>query len=143
MDLKETPVGKLSNQPKPRPRGIPNLGRKIFASTFWTILFGGMGYVLFSYTKDMGTEQSRKRRELERMQGTADKTPGKQQLIMDTLLGQGPASLSELREITTKKRYKIAEENATYAVQTEEKSKDLDENLKSESVDKPKEVKIN
>ena len=122
MDLKETPTG----GEKPKPPRIPNLGRRIFASTFWMIVFGGMGYLSYSFTKDMGTERNRKRVELEKIQGRGDQTPGKQQMIVDTLLGQGPASLSELRKKTTEKRYKIADDNTVYAIPVEEKNSNLD-----------------
>ena len=101
---------------------IPNLGRRIFASTVWMTFFGGGGYILFLYTKDMGTEYNRKRMEMEKGQG--DQTPGKQQMIIDTLRGKGPANLKELRKITTEKRYKIAEENTVYAVAPEETNPD-------------------
>ena len=120
MDLRETPTG--DQKKTPTPKGIPNLGRRIFSSFFWMGLFGGMGYMLFQYTKDIGTEKNRKRIEIERMQGRGDQTPGKQQMMIDTLMGKGPASLSELREITTQKRYKIAEENTVYAVSDNDKA---------------------
>ena len=121
MDLRETPTG--DQRPKPTPGRIPNLGRRIFSSFLWMGLFGGMGYLLFQYTKDIGTEKNRKRMEIERMQGRGDQTPGKQQMIIDTLMGKGPASLSELREVTTQKRYKIAEENTVYAIAENDKAK--------------------
>ena len=129
MDLRETPTGGQG----PKPPRIPNLGRRIFASTIWMTLFTGIGYLSYYFTKDMGTERNRKRVELERMQGRGDQTPGKQQLIIDTLLGQGPASLSELRKITTEKRYKIAEENTVYAIPVEEKNNDSDKESTSQS----------
>jgi len=58
---------------------------------------------------------------IEKLQGRGDQTPGKEQMIIDTLMGKGPASLAELREITTQKRYKIAEENTVYAIPIEKK----------------------
>ena len=116
-----------------QPGPIPNLGRRIFASTFWMAVFGGGGYFLYKYTADIGTAENRRRLELERVQGRADKTPGKQQMMIDTLLGKGPASLAELREITTQKRYKIADENTAYAVAQEESSTSSDKNMKTDS----------
>ena len=67
MDLKET-TGR-ETKPGPPPRGIPNLGRRIFASAFWTIIFGGTGFLLFNYTKDIGTEKNRERMKIEKLQG--------------------------------------------------------------------------
>merc|ERR1712156_735948 len=120
MDLRETPGG---GQRQPTQQRIPNLGRRIFSSFFWMGLFSSMGYFLFTYTKDIGTEKNRKRIELEKLRGRGDQTPGKEQMMIDTLFGKGPASLSELREQTTQKRYKIAEENTVYAIPTEDKDK--------------------
>ena len=120
MDLRETPTG---GQKQPIKRATPNLGRIIFTSFFWMGIFSSMGYFLFTYTKDIGTEKNRKRIELERLRGRGDQTPGKEQMMIDTLLGKGPASLSELREQTTQKRYKIAEENTVYAIPKEQKDK--------------------
>ena len=134
MDLKET-SGK-ETRPGPPPRGIPNLGRRIFASAFWTILFGGTGFLLFNYTKDIGTEKNRERMKIEKLQGRGDQTPGKEQMIIDTLMGKGPASLAELREITTQKRYKIAEENMVYAVPIEKKDSDSSNKASNENIDK-------
>ena len=138
MDLRETPIKDQKNEKPPghRPPRIPNLGRRIFASAFWMTAFTGLGYLLYSFTKDMGTERNRKRVELEIKQGRRDQTPGKQQMMMDTLLGQGPSSLSELREITTQKRYKIAEENTVYAIPVEEKNSDLYKHGTNESANK-------
>lgn len=120
----------------PKHGPIPNLGRRIFASTFWMAFFTGGGYFLFQYTKDMGTEANRKRMEIEKRQGRGDQTPGKQQMIIDTLLGQGPASLKELREITTQKRYKIAEENTVYAaIPEKEPNTNQDKKLKTDGVE--------
>ena len=109
---------------------IPHLGARIFRSVLWTTFFTGGGYYLYALTKDMGTESNRKRLEQERLQGRGDQTPGKEQMMIDTILGKGPASLKELREETTKKRYRIAEEHATYAVSPEEQERIREQKLK-------------
>ena len=57
-------------------------------------------------------------------------------MIIDTLMGKGPASLAELREITTQKRYKIAEENTVYAVPIEKKDNDSSDKASNENIDK-------
>ena len=148
MDLKETQPENLNprdqrpsdQRPRNRRPGIPNLGRRIGASAFWMAVFGGTGFLLFEYTKNMGTERNRERIKLERLQGRADNTPGKEQMIIDTLMGQGPASLSELKKRTEEKRYQIAEENAVYAIPTDDKNKDID---KSQIGDKVKSMANN
>merc|ERR1719195_2414713 len=82
-----------------------------------------MGYFLWKYAGNAGTDKHRERKELEQRQGKRDQTPNKEQMMIDTLMGKGPASLAELREQTTQKRYKIAEENTVYAIPTEDKDK--------------------
>jgi len=122
---------------------IPNLAVRIFASTFWMGVFSGGGYFLYTYTKNMGTEAAMERMKKERLHGRADQTPGKEQMFMDTLLGKGPASLTELRKITTEKRYRIAEENTVYAVAREQKlDVDADQTPECKSDTKLTETKI-
>ena len=95
--------------------------------------FSGGGYFLFMSTKDMGTVAAKKRLEKEKLQGRDDQTPGKEQMMMDTLQGKGPAwsSYKELREQTTAKRLKIAEENTVYAVSPEKQKKIQEQKLET------------
>ena len=133
MDLKETPSGE---QRRPVPRQPPNLGRRIFSIFFYMGAFSGMGYFLWKYAGNAGTDKHRERKELEQRQGKRDQTPNKEQMMIDTLMGKGPASLAELREQTTQKRYKIAEENTVYAIPQEDKSKNTSNTPEDKNSDK-------
>ena len=140
MDLRETSSG---DQKRPSPRPVPtvNLGRRIFSMLFYMGTFSGLGYFLWKFAGNAGTDKHRERKELEKRQGKRDQTPNKEQMMIDTLMGKGPASLAELREQTTQKRYKIAEENTVYAIPQEDKSKDTNTNSAGDKTSDKKDTK--
>eukprot|EP00088_Acartia_fossae_P057704 TRINITY_DN6734_c0_g1_i2.p1 TRINITY_DN6734_c0_g1~~TRINITY_DN6734_c0_g1_i2.p1 ORF type:complete len:103 (-),score=22.29 TRINITY_DN6734_c0_g1_i2:179-487(-) len=74
--------------------------------------FSFMGYMFFKATEGTDDDLYKKFED----KGKDENSYNKDQLISQILRGGGKKSLSELREETTKMRYKIADENTVYNV---------------------------
>ena len=85
--------------------------------------------------KNMGTEATRKMVEEKGLRREGDPTSGKNQMMMNVLSGKGSSDLNTLREETKQKRYRIAEEHATYNATPEVQEKIRQEKLKQLSAD--------
>merc|ERR1712170_126868 len=101
--------------------------RAWFAVGKYTIIPGSVAYMLFKLTTN-NSEQVAKGIKQTPTSNYTGSSRDQTAMMVNMLKGGGASDLSRLREQTTQKRYKVAEDNTVYNVKTssenEEKSKE-------------------